>query len=269
MNILTEDSTGFNPLKSACLLLGACLPAAFIILSTPKSGVGSAPRYAWVVTAVMIGKQFVQETAGITTSLLYSAIIIGQMMIALLQCCNFLVISRLEATDLVSGGVFQLSDRFAYKLYKTICLMFNLRGVGTSWQVSSLKGFPSFSDTHRDSNRKVNRSAFILRQLVIIAWQYLFLDILDQSSKEENPEDTERMFGPGTEFKYLDATAEQWAGRAATSLISWLAPARLSLDIVFRVVTLFLVVFGVANPDDVPPLFGSVLEAYTIRGFWR
>lgn len=198
-----------NPVAAKCvsLLLGY-LTSAFIIVSTPKSGTRSFVRYLWLGGIVVDGNQLLQEISSAGTSLVINVIIIGVVALVLLQYCNFLVITRLDADDLIKGGVFGVFDGVFYKTFRTIWLIFNLRGIGTSWQIQRLNRFPRFYNRHSNKG-KPSCGWYIVRQLLIIAWQYIFLDVIFLSSVNTTPEDTDNLFGHGKEFKYLDATGEQ------------------------------------------------------------
>ncbi|KAM0426424.1 hypothetical protein ACHAPT_008471 [Fusarium lateritium] len=264
MEPLNQVSVPIGLAKGALLLLGACIPSAFIIIATPKSGINSTPRYVWPVVVAAIGKQLFQMVSDIGTSFVINGVIMGWAVLVLMQCCNFLAILKLDADELVRGKIFRLSDGFLDKFYLTTCLLFNLRNVGNPWQVKRVNRFPRFY-----KGPKPTRSAYITRQLLIMAWQYLLLDIIYMSSLETPPEDAQRLFGPGTEFNYLNATAEQWGGRVAVGPVAGLAPARVSIDIPYRGFSILSVLLGLTSTDQWPPLFGSMWDAYTIRGFWK
>ncbi|KAF4978468.1 hypothetical protein FZEAL_5154 [Fusarium zealandicum] len=267
MGLSHDTSVSAHYVNSALLLLGACIPSAVVIVSTPKSGANSLPRYIWALVIASNARRLFQELAGITTSFVLNCLVMGQLIVVLLQCCNLLAITRLDAHDLIRGDIFQFSDAFFHKVFRTTCLIFNLRGVGTPWQVKRLHRFPRFFDRCGDDG-KPNRCLFVLRQGLIVAWQYLILDIIYQSSLDTPPEETERLFGQGKEFLYLDATVEQWAARVAVSLVSCLAPARVTTDIAYRSLSLLSVSVGFTSADEWPPLFGSISDAYTIRRCW-
>lgn len=264
MEDFNQGSVPVNLIKGSFLLLGACIPTAFIMLATPKSGINSTPRYVWPVVVVAIGKRLFQMIADTGTSFVINGVIMGWVVLVLIQCCNVLLIRKLDSDELVKSNIFRLSDGFLDKFYLTMRLLFNLRNVGNQWEVKRLHKFPRYY-----KGPKPSRSAYITRQVLIMAWQYLLLDIIYMSSLETPPEDAQRLFGPGTEFNYLNATAEQWGGRVAVGPVAGLAPARVSIDIPYRGFSILSVLLGITSTDQWPPLFGSMWDAYTIRGFWK
>ncbi|CAG8050681.1 unnamed protein product [Penicillium nalgiovense] len=86
--------------------------------------------------------------------------------------------------------------------------------------------------------------------------------------KNTTHEDRTHLFGPGLEYKYFDATFEQWVGRISVGIVSWLVSTRVCLDILSRAYFLILVIFGIASPESCRPAFGRMSEAYSVRGFW-
>ncbi|KAJ3546591.1 hypothetical protein NM208_g1929 [Fusarium decemcellulare] len=262
-----EGQAAASYAQCTLLLLATCLSSAFVILSTSKSGLTSLARYAWLVVVVFNGKQFLQQVSATGSSMVINGIIMGEVTLVFLQCCNFLVVTRLDTDALIRARIFQVPDGLFTKAFRTTCLMFNLRGIRTPWQIKRLNRFPRFYDRHGDSG-KPHRSSYIIRQLLIISWQYLFLDVVYISSLDTTPEDTEKLFGQGMEFVYFNATIEQWAGRVAVGLFAWLVPARINLDIGYRIISVVSVFLGATSPEDWPPLFGNVWDIYTIRGFW-
>ena len=265
---ILENPRTYNRVHCASTLVGICTYAALIIVSTPKSGATSLLRYSSPAVVLAVGQHLFQELHGISGSLSHRSVSLALTALFILQCCNFLVIRRFDSNDLAEEKVFRRSDSLVIKLYRVVCLIFNVRGIGTPWQAKHLSDFPKFF-TGRNGTREPTRGWFVIRQLVIVAWQYLLLDFIYASAMETLPEDTQRMFGHGLEYTYLDATAEQWMGRFIVGVVTWAIPGRVTIDFTYRILSIIAVLFGFSSPDQWPPLFGSIWDAYTIRGFWR
>lgn len=201
-----------------------------------------------------------------TTSTVCNGLLKGEALLVMVQCGNLLLIQALDSTDL-QRTVYKQSDSSTTKTMRTLCLVFNLRGVNTPWQVKSVGTFPRFYASDSNDGR-IARHWYVVRQLLIIAWQYLFLDIIQTSELQSTPEMNEKLFSKGSEYMY-PATPEQWAARISVGLIAWIGPARVNLDLWYRCLGLIFVTIGISNPEDWPPLFGNMLEAYTLRGWWR
>nr|ANO39641.1 3-acetyltrichothecene 4-O-acetyltransferase [Fusarium culmorum] len=261
-----EGFQTFNILYYLSTLLAVCTYSALIIISTSKAGPTSLVRYASLAIVLPVGKKLFQEAYGLSSSIGHRGFILGITAQLIIQSCNFLVLERLDANDLAKKKVFRSSDGIVYKVYGVVCLIFNLRGIGTPWQAKHLCDHPRFYQ--HDKGREPTRAWFILRQSLIVAWQYLLLDIVYTTTMSTPKEDTQRLFAEGTEYMYLDANAEQWTVRFITGVIAWAIPGRVSIDLPGRVLSIFSVLLGFTTPQQWPPVFGSILDAYTIRGFW-
>ena len=148
--------------------------------------------------------------------------------------------------------------RFGY-LVKT-----SYRNEGTPWVV---KNTPPFSS--KDPNFVPSRKAFCLQKLAVIVFTYLFVDILSQASKplEENAQlyssGKVRIFtGDGSNL-----TTEQIFIRLMTVVLYWICTA-LVINAVCSTYAILSVALHIKDVKHYPPNFGSVSEAYTIRGFW-
>ncbi|KAH7174891.1 acetyltransferase [Fusarium flagelliforme] len=246
---ILENPRTYSRVYCASTLVGICTYVALIIISTPKSGAASLLRYSSPAIVLGVGQHLFQELHGISGSLSHR------------------IIKRFDAEDLVEEKIIRRSDSLVIKVYRVVCLILNVRGVGTPWQAKHLSEFPKFY-TARDGSRKPTRAWYIIRQLAIVAWQYLLLDFIYASSMETLPEDTQKVFGHGVEYTYLDATGEQWMGRFIVGVVAWAIPGRVTIDFTYRILSIVAVLSGFSSPEQWPPLFGSIWDAYTIRGFW-
>nr|APA36955.1 3-acetyltrichothecene 4-O-acetyltransferase [Fusarium praegraminearum] len=261
-----EGFQTFNIFYYLSTLLAVCTYTALIIISTPKTGPAALVRYASPAIVLTVGKKLFEESFGLSSSIGHRGFILGITAQIIIQCCSFLVLERLDANDLAKKNVFRASDRMVYKVYGVVCVIFNLRGIGTPWQANRVCDHPRFYQS--DKGREPTRTWFIIRQSLTVAWQYLLLDLVYTTTMSTPKEDTQRLFAEGTEYMYLDANAEQWTVRFITGVIAWAIPGRVSIDLPNRVLSILSVLLGFTTPQQWPPLFGSILDAYTIRGFW-
>ncbi|KAJ0331933.1 hypothetical protein COL922a_011708 [Colletotrichum nupharicola] len=114
----------------------------------------------------------------------------------------------------MKGNIYESSDGLIRKLYGVVGLMFNLRGIGTPWQISRINASPQSLEKHTE-NGKLRKGPWVMRQMQVLFWQYLFLDFPYLSSLDTSPEDAEKLFGTGKEFLYINANGEQWGARVA------------------------------------------------------
>lgn len=261
------ELSGFlvNSISALSLLLAFTLPSALLIFNTSKQ---SPLRFLWIVGLGFIAYRFCLVSSRLTTSFVLNGIATGQGMIGAFQCFNLLLITGIDDEELLQAAVYQPSASLTVKLSCTFGLLTNYRGIDTPWQAKNVPKFPSFY-TNQGSPERVARGWYILRQCLIIAWQYVLLDIIYISSLDASAEENSLLFGPGTEFRYWNVTPELWIGRFFAAVFSWFVPARVVLDITSRVFLLPLVAIGILHPKTCPPTFGSMADAYTIRRFWR
>jgi hypothetical protein len=139
----------------------------------------------------------------------------------------------------------------------------NYRGIRTKWQIKQVPSFPAFYGASAPK-----RARFVLRQAAFIAWYVLIIDFLNFNASLQSEEEKERLSGPGTEYKYFDATTEQWIMRVSSSVMSWFIGARVIIDCFYRIYSIAFVGTGLALPEEFPPHFGSMWDAYTIRNYW-
>jgi hypothetical protein len=196
-----------------------------------------------------------------TTSGFYNGGMASYFSLILLYYANLLFVKGVERTDIPgqdkrNGGL--------YTFYQSFSLTTTARGVGTPWQVKNVPAFPAYHS--KGSGLKQWR--FLLRQSCFVAWYCLILDLMSFIGSQESIEERERRYGDGAEFKYLQATKEQWAMRVVTSLMTWFFMARVIIDAFYRFMSLVFVGTGISSPASWPPFFGNMKDAYTLRNYW-
>lgn len=138
----------------------------------------------------------------------------------------------------------------------------SLRGIGTRWEAKNLPAFPRWISLIKGT---ISRQRFILRQIVIILGQLLTLDILYHGYFDLFFEFQELTHGPGTEYMIHGwPTILQLATRLAI-VPTFLLALRTVVDSVYRCMSIASVSLCLARPEDWPPFFGSVWDAYTFR----
>ncbi|KAJ5360904.1 hypothetical protein N7517_010095 [Penicillium concentricum] len=263
------DSLMANPLWSniaheLTLYLSFTVPTAFLIITTQRS---SYVRRAWAPCLLYIPYLFSLRVPSLSTSQFLKGVTAGQTTVAALQCLNLLLITKLDQTDLLRANLYSPSAGLLSRLSRTWALLLNFRGIGTTWEVRNIPQHAAYVQPN-GRNQPMSRKRYVLRESVIIVWQYLLLDLIYESTKNTSPEDLMRLFGPGLEFKYLDATFEQWMGRLSVGVFSWLVPSRVCLSLSSRIYFLILVVLGISSPESCRPGFGRLRDACTMRGVW-
>lgn len=147
-----------------------------------------------------------------------------------------------------------------HALWWSTDVIFNYRGVGTARQVKNL---PTFSRS--DPDYVPSRSRFLFRRLVSVALGYIVVDFLNsQPPLNVNlfSASKARLFGG-----LLDLSLEDVAMRVATTLVFWLS-LRLTIALIYNAASALFVGFWLSDPEQWPPYFGSVSDAYSVRRFW-
>ncbi|KAG6010177.1 hypothetical protein E4U21_007654 [Claviceps maximensis] len=260
---------------SLCLLL-----AAVAVVVTSKSSVF---RLAAVPCLLLTANRLFHELGSITTSATINSILVGESMFLLLQCINFVMFSKLDSSQLQHAGVLAAQSSLSSKVRQTTRLLLNLRGIGTPWKAKHVENASAWCSPTGDSEKGKKhenemtpavclsspRRRYMLRQSLILCWQYMFLDVVHQSSlASESARGSTNPFPMDFEFQYFGLSAKQWASRVIISLFAGLGPARVQLDLMYRLCGLSAVFIGFSEPSDWPPLFGSIKEAYSLQGFW-
>ncbi|KAJ9299847.1 hypothetical protein DTO271G3_2731 [Paecilomyces variotii] len=188
------------------------------------------------------------------------------VVISLLYATNLLFITGVDLNDLIREKLADPSSMgLRARIDAGLKIVQNTRGIGTSWQVKGTPSHPAFYEPNR---RSPDRGVYVLRQMVILVWQYLLLDAATIPVKRMSVEDRVHEMGPGTEWLFWNAGPEQWTRKFKTGVIGWFVIARLMIDSSHRLASIVAVGLGGSSPELWPPFFGSMWDAYTIRGFW-
>lgn len=136
---------------------------------------------------------------------------------------------------------------------KTIGLLWNLRRIGTQWEVKRV------APTRRES-----RVRFLLRRVSLTLLAYCVLEFLLLQPPPERA-----FVAPGKEtlFDWSRLTKEDVIFRVGATLGMGLSVSLMNL-ILANVANITMVAVGASRPEECPTLNGSVTEAYTVRNFW-
>jgi hypothetical protein len=180
-----------------------------------------------------------------------------------LQFChtaNLLFINAIDRKDLPAPKA--TTDDFA-ALPSSLALLFNFRGIGTQWLAKNVPTFPNYY-----LSQLPDRTSFYIRQLALVVWLYLLGDLITHLGTIPSADEQERLFGEGTEYLFFNATSEQWGARISSSLTTWFLLARVLMSCYYGIASLISITVGLSSPQDWPPAFNSISEAYTLRNFW-
>lgn len=175
-----------------------------------------------------------------------------------LSASEMIWVSRVDSAHISVSRGESKADVIAAQAIQVITLLWNLRRVGTRWQV---KNIPISSSSGPAS---WSRARFMLRRLTTTIFAYLVLDIM-----VSGPCPDLALVSPQKEtlFKLGGLSLEDIVFRTIGTVSFWFCTALINLAMANSVAILSVLV-GSSSPTDCPPLYGPIGESYTIRRFW-
>ena len=177
--------------------------------------------------------------------------------IQFLSASELILVSRVKFDLVLSRGKFRYRNTLV-QAAQIIALLWNLRRIGTRWQVKNLPGSSSSGPA------SWSRSRFVLRRLTTTFFAYLVLDIMISG-----PSPDSALISPQkqTLFKLSSLSMDDLVFRIIGTISFWLSTALLNL-VMSNSVAIFSVLSGLSSPAECPRLYGSIGEAYSIRRYW-
>ena len=148
------------------------------------------------------------------------------------------------------------------RFHTALRLVTSTRCIGTKWEITGL--LPASNIFILGGSNQ--RGRFLIRQVSIIAWQYLAIDLLYILWRDMQ-RTSSHLYNPGTDFLGAGTTAAQAITRVV--LITIFAPLIIIyMDVLHRVLSVVGVSTGMTQWEDWPPIFGNLQNAYTVQKFW-
>ena len=178
--------------------------------------------------------------------------------IQFLSASELIWISRVDSAHVPARRGKPKAETIANQAIEVIALLWNLRRVGTRWQV---KNIPASSNS---GPKSMSRLRFVLGRLTTMMFAYVILDIMISG-----PPPDMALVSPQKEtlFKPSDLSMEDVVFRTIGTLSFWLSSALFNL-IMTNCAAILSVLSGLSTPVDCPPLYGPIREAYSMRQFW-
>ncbi|KAF9884564.1 hypothetical protein FE257_001449 [Aspergillus nanangensis] len=233
-----------------------------ILLAT--TGKNSIIRYTYFPILLIICHLQLTNPPVNTASNIFDGSFEGTTLLNGLQQLNILVLTGVDVNDESGSSVFR-------RLKSALIYPFNARGVGTKYQIKNLPVLSSFICKEKQGESGLSsflssaRYRFAIRQLAVSAWQYLLADIGFSLLKNIPTEKRLEYYGP--EEEWMPQSLDQLRVRIEATLVFWVT-LKAFAEIQSKIATALLTAVGVTSPHDWPPFFGSLREAYTLRGFW-
>ncbi|KAJ5559702.1 hypothetical protein N7513_002101 [Penicillium frequentans] len=192
------------------------------------------------------------------------AFITGPIFMAIPQAATILLIHPLDANDLIRenpGRTKSLIGLFYYAFEQQS----EPRAIETPRQVKGLHPHPAYYYDAKKGTTVIRRGSFLLRQFAVLVWQYAVLDMVQFAAHHKPVRPVIDGIFMGPEW---NAPLNILVERFTENLISWFLIARICIDSRYRIASILLVGLGINSPQDWPPLFGRMSDAYTLRNYW-
>ncbi|PYI11838.1 hypothetical protein BO78DRAFT_358608 [Aspergillus sclerotiicarbonarius CBS 121057] len=236
------------------VVLLQCLITLFLLVRTPK---GSILR--WICLPSLVYMAYLEGVlVRISNHNVFTKVTLsGMPFTTIIQLINLLLITGIDLTEQPGTTRDKLVAAFA--------ILQTYRGIGTKWQAKNVPQQPSVLQRNPPS-----RAQFIRRQMAIAIWEALSLVfVLIVFVPHIRPHfGGTYLYGPGREYMYADSSIEQLLARVKSAFILGFPGSMLFLDSTYRMGSIFAVGAGISTVDSWPPVFGSLRESYTVRGFW-
>ena len=176
-------------------------------------------------------------------------------LIGMASAAEMILVSRVDAEQL-SGATGEQHERQVGNLdllWRAVCIFFNLRRVGTRWEVIRLR--------HRKPQGRIR---FLSQKLFELAVLYLLVDAITVAPR---PDLSLVAREKQTLWQFSALTSEDVAFRF-TFTLGYHLMAFISGRFNVTVSTFFTVLFGLSKPEAWPHFNGSLSSCFTVRGFW-
>lgn len=173
----------------------------------------------------------------------WAAAVASLLWVQYLSASEIFLVSRVDAAKLPKSG----------SAIPVVGLLWNMRRVGTRWQIKNLPSTTSQS-----------RTGFVLKRLAVTLVAYLLVDAVVSA-----PPPSAALVTPdkATLFCLSKLDVDDIIFRSSMTVGYWLTTGVLNLFMT-NVGAISSVLLGLSEPADCPPLYGSFSEAYTVRRFW-
>ncbi|OOG00685.1 hypothetical protein ASPCADRAFT_125695 [Aspergillus carbonarius ITEM 5010] len=236
------------------VVLFQCLITLILLVRTPK---GSILR--WICLPSLVCMAYLEGVfVKISNHNVFAKVTVsGMPFTTIIQLINLLLVTSIDLTEQPGTTRDKLVSAFA--------ILQTFRGIGTKWQAKNIPEFPLILKRNPPS-----RAQFIRRQMAIVIWEALALVLVLISFVPYIKPDHNGayLYGPGREFLYAGSSIEQLLARVKAAFILGFPGSMLFLDSSYRIGSVLAIGAGISKVGSWPPVFGSLQESYTVRGFW-
>jgi hypothetical protein len=246
-----------------CLAVTSQALTAFALGFTKPSNL-ARPAIALVVA--WLTWMFNQAIHNALQSNLHVALLSTGMWIQCLKTFDDLCLSKLsfdEETTAKKSSPTSAASPLTARLRFGVSNLWNMRGIGTTKKISKI---PSWSHSPATLSLVPSRGGEIVRHVKNAALSYLILDVF----ANQPPPDLENLMSPRNELlltRLGEIDAEEAVFRLFAVFGFWLNTFCV-IHLVNSVFSLVYLISGLYPVKMLPPVWGRLSDAYTVRRFW-
>ena len=244
-----------RPSSSLLPLVGA--EAAFVtyfamlIICCPVKATGTRLLGLAMLGALTYGmEKFIVELCLASGRPHWAATTASLLWVQFLNASELVAVSRIDALALPS------QDGPLSRATSAIGLLWNMRRVGTQFQV---KNVPSTVGQQGQS-----RTTFVVHRIAVTLVAYLFVDLVVSMPP---PDPALVQIKKATLWDLRTLSVDDVIFRMAMTISYWVTTATLNLFMT-NLGAILVVILGLCEPADCPPLYGPFSHAVTVRRFW-
>ncbi|WQF87933.1 Putative cytochrome P450, Wax synthase domain, cytochrome P450 superfamily [Colletotrichum destructivum] len=165
-----------------------------------------------------------------------------------------------ERSDAATKETAENASSLPSQVRRSLSLLWSLRRIGTEWQVKHTPGNGALQSggTH-------DRLSFISKRLITTLAAYLVLSTMSQAPSPDPSLISSRK--QALLQGVVDLSPDDVTFRIIGTISFWICTALINL-VMYNSACLAFAFLGLSDPDDCPPLYGSLISSYSIRRFW-
>lgn len=229
---------------------------AAIILRVPRQA--TVARFTGLVALSALTYMLQETVLHMCRNAHWRAAAVPLAWIQFLSASEMVCVSRVDSACISADHGGPKAQTNSNQAVQVVGLLWNLRRVGTRWQV---KNIPVSSSSGSASSSRVR---FVLRRLATTFLAYIILDVM-----VSGPAPDLALVSPQKEtlFRLSCLSLDDVVFRTIGTVSFWLSSALIN-TIMTNIAAIVSVLSGLSSPADCPPLYGSIGEAYSLRRFW-
>ncbi|GLA64909.1 hypothetical protein AtubIFM54640_006643 [Aspergillus tubingensis] len=227
---------------------------------------GSSPGFHFYKRAAVWQRAVIKNPSHITSLFATTA------WFNILSALDHLLLNPKEADDFVAirEGTSKVKS-FFNGLRTALKQHLNSRKINTPEEAKNTPPIPGYY-THgngKNASKRISRHRYLIRETAIAMWQYLVLDISTSQavktglSKNEQQQQQQQQ-NTSVQGSWVELCIEQ----IIVAVAAWFIVGRIVISFTYRLVAVVSVGLRFEAPEEYPPLFSKMADAYTLRNFW-